>query len=90
MTHSEIDRSKVVHEFSVLWPEWECDPLGWVTEDGRAWLTSHGSAPYEANAAALLERMEIALTSASEIRKALALMAEAGKPLPTAESQPGE
>ena len=61
-----------------------------MTEDGRAWLTSQGSAPYEADAAALLERIGVALTSASEIRKALALMAEAGKPLPTAESQPGE
>ena len=42
----------MVHEFSVLWPEWECDPLGWVTEDGHVWLTSHGSAPHEADAAA--------------------------------------
>ena len=35
MTDSEMDGSKVVHAFTVLWPEWECDPLGWLTEDRR-------------------------------------------------------
>ena len=40
MKQTEIDGSKVVHEFTVLWHEWECDGYGWVTDDGRAWLTS--------------------------------------------------
>ena len=77
MTHTEIDGVKVVHEFSVLWAKWECDPYGWVTEDGRAWMTTHGVGPYETDAAALLERMDVALSSATGIWKALTLMASA-------------
>lgn len=90
MTHTEIDGVKVVHEFSVLWPEWECDPYGWVTEDGRAWMTSHGSAPYEADATALLERMDVALSSATGIRKALALMANGKNEVEMRNRQPRE
>ena len=76
MKVTEIEGVKVVHEFEVLWHEWECDGYGWVTEDGRTWLTTHGSR-YEANAAELLDRMDAALSSAQGIRNALALMAEA-------------
>ncbi|MCY4634745.1 MAG: hypothetical protein OXG04_09630 [Acidobacteria bacterium] len=75
---TEIEGVKVVHEFEVLWHEWECDGYGWVTEDGRAWLTTHGSR-YEADAAELLGRMDAALSSAQGIRRALALIAEAQK-----------
>ena len=42
MKVTDIEGVKVVHEFEVLWHEWECDGYGWVTEDGRAWLTTVG------------------------------------------------
>ena len=76
MKRKKIDGQKVIHEFPVLWHEWECDGYGWVTEDGRAWLTTHGSEPYEAPNSELLERMEVALATVTGIRKALSLMAE--------------
>ena len=76
MEVTEIEGVKVVHEFKVLWHEWECDGYGWITEDGRAWLTTHGR-QFEAETSRLLERMDAALSSAQEIRKALTLMAEA-------------
>ena len=79
MKQTKIDGRKVVHEFTVLWREWECDGYGWVTEDGRAWLTSHGRPPYEAGTSALLDRMDEALSSATGIRKALSLMADPPK-----------
>ena len=79
MKQTEIDGSKVVHEFTVLWHEWECDGYGWVTDDGRAWLTSHGGPPYEAGTTALLDRMDEALSSVTGIRKALSLMADPPK-----------
>ena len=81
MRYTEIDNSKVIHEFTVLWHEWECDGYGWVTEDGRAWLTSHGGPPYETEATALLERMDVALCSVTSIRKGLSLMANAQGPV---------
>ena len=74
MKVTEIDGVKVVHEFEVLWHQWECDGYGWVTEDGRAWLTTHGRR-FEAETSELLERMEAALSCAQGIRKALALVA---------------
>ena len=76
MQRTEIDGRKVVHEFTVLWHEWECDGYGWVTADGRAWLTSHGGDPYEAETTDLLDRMDEALSSVTGIWKALSLMAE--------------
>ena len=75
MKETEINGHKVVHEFTVLWHEWECDGYGWVTDDGRAWLTSHGGT-YEAGTIDLLDRMDEALSSITGIRKALSLMAE--------------
>ena len=73
MNREEIEGCRVVHEFSVMWPAWECDELGWVTEDGRAWMTSHGRL-YEAGPGDLLARMEVALRSVDGIRQALSLL----------------
>ena len=90
MTRTEIDGVKVVHEFSVLWPGWECDQYGWVTEDGRAWMTTHGSDPYEADASDLLERMDVALGSAEGIRKALTLVVSGREPVEAKNREPAE
>ena len=73
MRRTEIDGARVVHEFSVMRPEWECDAYGWITEDGRAWMTNHGST-HQATAGELLEAMDVALGSVTGIREGLALM----------------
>ena len=41
MRYTEIDNSKVIHEFTVLWHEWECDGYGWVTEETCATGPAH-------------------------------------------------
>ena len=51
---------RIVHEFVVLWHEWECDGYGWVTEDGRVYLSTHGNI-FEAPTSEVLERLEAAL-----------------------------
>ena len=53
-----IDGSKVLHEFPVLWDAWECDNLGWITEDKRVWGTTHGSPPYEVGIEFIKERIK--------------------------------
>ena len=75
MQRTEIDGQKVIHEFKVLWHQWECDGWGWITDDGRAWLSNHGRV-HEAETSELLERMAEALSSVTAIREALTLLAK--------------
>ena len=77
MKFTEIDGVRIVHEFVVLWHEWECDGYGWVTEDGRVYLSTHGNI-FEAPTSEVLERLEAALSCADGIRKALALASHRG------------
>ena len=46
-TPSEIEGSKVIHEFPIPRIGWEMDNVGWITEDGRVWTTSHGHRIHE-------------------------------------------
>ena len=74
----EIDGSRTIHEFLILHEGWECDNLGWVTEDGRVWTTSHAGRPYEIEDAGMelgLQR-ELTLKSLRGIERAIVLAAE--------------
>ena len=42
MKRTEIEGSKVIHEFVILREGWEMDNYGWVTEDKKIFSTNHG------------------------------------------------
>ena len=71
MKETEIDGRPVVVEFKV--PAWDCDPYGWVTDDGRIWHTSHGCF-VEINEEYMLHLMAEPLESIRQIQSALLMV----------------
>ena len=72
MERTEINGSKVVFEFEVLYLGWEVDPYGWVTEDGKMWHTNHGGL-IEIEPSDMHERIKEAADSIAGIMKAIEL-----------------